>query len=277
MSLFFSLFAALMIVGIFIGLFLLILNSTRRFGIRLTVVCLTILLLMSLSNRFIFKFGDEHEAAITPQTFHKIKEGMTYEEVKKIVGGKARSESNLYAGSKEYVYSGKDGLESGSIVTLEFDDDELNFISETGLISKREEDEQNKEENTTTFTKSDSKEDEINSLIDNNLKNVTVEEVEVNQDLGADENGQYIALVHLSFDFKNSLARTKKMMELYSEDLAARIAIEDKSFREITVFWKAPYIDENETLAKVSYKRSGEKMRISEKSFSQSLSYNQVK
>lgn len=272
MALFFSIFAALMIVGVFIGLCLLILKSTRKFGIQLTVGCLTILLLMSLTNRFIFKFEDEHEAAITPQMYKKIEEGMSYDEVKKTVGGKAKSESDLYAGAKEYVFEGKDGVESGPTVTLLFDNDELSIKYETGLIS-HEEEAQVEDEDTTTFTESDTKEDKINDLVEKNLKNVTVEEVEVNQDLGTDENGQYIALVHLSFDLKNSLARTKKMIELYSEDLAARIAIEDKSIREITVFWKVPYIDENEPLAKISYKRSGEKMRVSEKNFSQPLSY----
>ncbi|NUI58974.1 hypothetical protein HUN88_04220 [Bacillus amyloliquefaciens] len=266
MSLFYSLFAALMIVGIFMGLCLVVLNSTRKFGIQLTIGCLSILLLMSLANRFIFKFGDEHEAAITPQTFHKIKEGMTYEEVKKIVGGKARSESNLYAGSKEYVYSGKDGLESGSTVTLEFDDDELNFISETGLISKRE-DEQNEDENTTTVIENETEEDQINDLVENNLKNVSVDKIELNQDMSKNKEKQYIALVHLSFNLKNTPERAKKITQTYSEDLAARISDKVKSVDQLIIFWKIPYLNDNAVLAKNSYVRSGSHFIIADQAY----------
>ena len=42
-------------------------------------------------------------------------------------------------------------------------------------------------------------------MVDKHLKNVSIEDIEVNQNLGHDKKDQYITLVHLSFDLKNSL------------------------------------------------------------------------
>ncbi len=45
-------------------------------------------------------------------------------------------------------------------------------------------------------------ENKIKELVNEHLHNVSVEDIEVNQDLGTKENSQNIALVHLSFDLK---------------------------------------------------------------------------
>ncbi|PRR91753.1 Got1/Sft2-like family vesicle transport protein [Bacillus atrophaeus] len=271
MALFISLFAGFMVIGAFIGVLMLIPRKTTKFGIRLSLICIVILLSIGFINKFFLKYETESVATITPGEYKKIREGMTYDEVKKIVGGKAKSEHkiNKYS-SPDYDFDGEDGIESDSTVFLHFVDNKLSVKAEYGLITKSD---QSEIDDSPHEKVTDNSKDKIKELVSEYLHNVSVEDVEVNQDLGTDKNGQYIALVHLSFDLKNSLARTKKMIELYSDDLAARTAIDDKSVNELTVFWKAPYIDENETLAKISYKRSGEKMRVSEINYSQSLNY----
>ncbi|WP_226568019.1 hypothetical protein [Bacillus stratosphericus] len=52
---------------------------------------------------------------------------------------------------------------------------------------------------------------------------------------------------------------------MFSGDLAAKIGTENNTINQIAVFWKVPYIDEDETLAKFSYERSGEHMIITDK------------
>jgi len=268
MALFISLFAAFMIIGTLIGVLMLIPSKTRKAGLRLALFCIITLLSIALINKFFLKYENEPVATITPEEYKKIKEGMTYDEVKKIVGGKAKSEEKIGDSSTDYDFDGEDGLESHAAVFLHFVADKLSVKSEYGLITKSDQSELNdsSSENETSYIRN-----KIEGLVNEHLKNVSIEDVEVNQDLGNDKKDQYIALVHLSFDLKNSSATTKKMIELYSEDLAARLAEEDRSISELSVFWKAPYIDEDETLAKFSYKRSGEKMVTSERNYSQLL------
>nr|MDH3093115.1 hypothetical protein [Bacillus velezensis] len=271
MALFIALFGGLMVIGAFIGVILLVPGKTRRTGLRLSLTCIVILLSIGFINKHFLKYEDELIATITPGEYKKIREDMTYDEVKKIVGGKAKSEYkiNKYS-SPDYDFDGEDGLENDATVSLHFVDGKLSVKSEYGLITKSD---QSELDDSPYVDVTENPENKIKELVNEHLHNVSVEDIEVNQDLGTKENGQNIVLVHLSFDLKNSLARTKKMIELYSDDLVARTAIEDKSVSEISVFWKAPYIDENETLAKVSYKRSGEKMKVSARNYSQSLSY----
>ncbi|MEK5500468.1 hypothetical protein [Bacillus sp. FSL M8-0168] len=269
MALFISLFTAFMIIGTLIGVLMLIPRKTRKAGLRLALICIITFLSIALINKFFLKYENEPVATITPEEYKKIKEGMTYDEVKKIVGGKAKSEEKIGDYSlTDYDFDGENGLESHATVSLHFVADKLSVKSEYGLITKSGQSEldDSPSENETSDTRN-----KIEDLVNEHLKNVSVEDVEVNQDLGNDKNDQYIALVHLSFDLKNSLATTKKMIELYSGDLAARLAEEDRNISELSVFWKAPYIDEAETLAKFSYKRSGEKMVTSERNYSQLL------
>lgn len=52
---------------------------------------------------------------------------------------------------------------------------------------------------------------------------------------------------------------------MYSDDLAANIGKDNDTVNQIAVFCKVPYIDEEETVAKFSYERSGEQMKITDK------------
>ncbi|WHF29090.1 hypothetical protein QJS65_20620 (plasmid) [Bacillus altitudinis] len=106
---------------------------------------------------------------------------------------------------------------------------------------------------------------EIESIVEDNYKTASIEEIEINEDMGSEKPNKLIALVHLSFDAKNSARTSYNMVEMYSDDLAAKIGSENDTVNQIAVFWKVPYIDEDETLAKFSYERSGEHMIITDK------------
>lgn len=106
---------------------------------------------------------------------------------------------------------------------------------------------------------------EIESIVEDNYKTASIEEIEINEDMGSEKPNKLIALVHLSFDAKNSARTSYNMVEMYSDDLAAKIGSENDTVNQIAVFWKVPYIDKHETLAKFSYERSGEHMIITDK------------
>ncbi|MFP3511005.1 hypothetical protein SB775_15330 [Peribacillus sp. SIMBA_075] len=68
----------------------------------------------------------------------------------------------------------------------------------------------------------------------------------------------------------NNAKRTKNLIEMYSEDLAANLAKED-AISEITVFWEVPSHLEGKNIAKFTYKRKGENMIIGERWYDPSL------
>ncbi len=78
---------------------------------------------------------------ITPEEYKKIKEGMTYDEVKDIVGGKAKSEykPDGYEWT-EYEFDGLDGVKDDATVTLFVEDDKVTTKIEDGLLEAKKED-----------------------------------------------------------------------------------------------------------------------------------------
>lgn len=127
-----------------------------------------------------------------------------------------------------------------------------------------EEVEDNSEEDELDIIKDDA-EIEIKKIIEENYKTTSIEKIEINEDMGASEKNKLIALVYLSFDALNTSKTAYNMVEMYSDDLAANIGKDHDTVNQIAVFWKVPYIDEDETLAKFSYERSGEHMIITDK------------
>ena len=109
---------------------------------------------------------------------------------------------------------------------------------------------------------------QINNTIEDRVagkyEDTDIQKVEINDNLGTDEEGDYIVLVHLKWNRKNKPKTTKDMLEMYSDDLAATLA-EEENITEITVFWEVPYHLEGDNIAKMNYTRSGEKMAIGER------------
>ncbi|MFJ5965523.1 hypothetical protein [Bacillus sp. NPDC093026] len=106
---------------------------------------------------------------------------------------------------------------------------------------------------------------EIESIIEDNYKAASIEKIKINKDMSTNKDNKLIALVYLSFDFKDSAQGSYNMVEMFSDDLAAKIGKKNTTITQIAVFWKVPYIDEDETVAKFSYERSGENMKITDK------------
>ncbi|QNK46466.1 hypothetical protein H7F28_13840 [Brevibacterium sp. PAMC23299] len=91
----------------------------------------------------------------------------------------------------------------------------------------------------------------------------------VNQNLGLND-GSYIVLPHLQWDATNNKERTKRLIEKYSDDLAANLAKEG-DISEITVFWEVPYHLEGKNAAKFTYTKNGESMSIGDRWYDPSL------
>ncbi|MDM5299472.1 hypothetical protein QUF51_15070 [Bacillus pumilus] len=272
MYIFISIFAGLMVIGIGLGLLLLIFSKSRRAGKNIFFSSLFILLSISFLNSFVWKYEGHKISSITHEEYKQLKEGMTPEEVKKIVGGSAMSEEIDGDNDFNWGYEGENGIEYDSSARLYFEDDHLSFKIENGLLTKHNETDSEEvneseaasEEDKLESLKSDA-EYEIESIVEVNYTTASIEEIEINEDMGSEKPNKLIALIHLSFDVKNSAQTSYNMVEMYSDDLAAKIGTENDTVNQIVVFWKVPYIDEEETVAKFSYERSGEQMKITDK------------
>ena len=247
-----------MVIGIGFGLLLLIFPKSRRAGKNIFFSSLLILLSISFLNSFVWKYEGHKTSSITPKEYKQLKEGMTPEEVKKIVGGSAMSEEIDGDNDFNWGYEGENGIENDSSARLYFEDDQLSFKIENGLLTKHNETDSEE-------TEAADEEYEIESIIEDNYTTASIEKIEINEDMGADEPNKLIALVHLSFDAKNSAQTSYNMTEMFSEDLAAKIGSDNDSISQLTVFWKVPYISDKNA-SKFSYERSEDNMIIKSKS-----------
>lgn len=66
-----------------------------------------------------------------------------------------------------------------------------------------------------------------------------IDRITINDDLGTDADGDYIALVYLTWNQKNTGKTSKKMLEMYSSDLAATLGEQNSSVNEIAI--SGPY------------------------------------
>ena len=88
-------------------------------------------------------------------------------------------------------------------------------------------------------------------------KNTTVDSVTVNEHLGTEKEGDFVLLVYATWDVKNSVKMTNKVLAMYSEDFAARVGQDLENIQELSVFWTVPYYSEDDTSVKYSYERAG--------------------
>lgn len=80
-----------------------------------------------------------------------------------------------------------------------------------------------------------------------------IDSITINENLGTDIEGDYIVLVNLTWNVKNSATTSKEMIKLYSDDLAATMAESCPDVQELAIFWTVPYL--NDASAKCSYER----------------------
>lgn len=82
----------------------------------------------------------------------------------------------------------------------------------------------------------------IRNRVYDNYKQTDIDSITINDDLGTDIDGDYVALVNLTWNVKNSQELSEKMLRMYSDDLAASLATDYPDVQELCVFWKVPYL-----------------------------------
>ena len=113
--------------------------------------------------------------------------------------------------------------------------------------------------------------DYILNTINDNYTYCDITELTINEDLGTDETNDYIALVYITWNQKNSGKMSREVLEMYSNDLAYRIAQDKKEIQEVCIFWTVPYLDNAQ--AKWSFERKNDGMYLTDNIFSPSSSF----
>lgn len=126
-------------------------------------------------------------------------------------------------------------------------------------------------DNWEAYEKKQAKEEEIKDIektikdrVSDEYSRTVIKKIDINENLGTDDEDDYIVLPHLKWDVENKPKMTREMLEMYSDDLAATLA-KHTNITEITIFWEVPYHLEGNNVAKMSYSRSGDGMAIGEK------------
>lgn len=86
--------------------------------------------------------------------------------------------------------------------------------------------------------------------------------IDVNENLGAND-GSYLVLAHMSFPRPNSVKKSRELVKMYSEDLAANLA-KESDVSDVIVFWEVPRFLEGRNAAKFTYKRAGSGMALAD-------------
>lgn len=105
----------------------------------------------------------------------------------------------------------------------------------------------------------------VQKYIDDNYTYTKIDSVVVNENLGTDNDGDYIALVYLTWSQKNSGKTSKEMLDLYSSDMAARMYDDIPEIQELAIFWTVPNL--NDGSAKISFERSDNGMKYTDEIF----------
>lgn len=103
------------------------------------------------------------------------------------------------------------------------------------------------------------------AIVADNYPQTDVSRVTVNEDYGTEVEGDFVLLMYLTWNVKNSAKMTNKMLVMYSEDFAARVGSDLENVQEVALFWTAPYHSETDTAVKCSYERRGSGMYQTDK------------
>lgn len=106
---------------------------------------------------------------------------------------------------------------------------------------------------------------QIKSYINANYTNTILDDLTVNDDLGTDADGDYVVLVNLTWNQKNTGKTSQEMLDMYSSDMAARIYQDMPKVQELCIFWTVPYL--NDGTAKISFERKDNGMAYMDKVF----------
>lgn len=149
-------------------------------------------------------------------------------------------------------YGGQDYIEKIAM-SMMMDNGYADGLEET----EREQTDQSQQ---STMTEQKTIENSARAICVENYKSATISNILVNENLGTDAENDYIILMELTWNTKNSKDTTKKMLAMYSEDFAARIGKELKNVSEVTILCKVPYYSETDTAIKYTYTRKDNDM-----------------
>lgn len=133
----------------------------------------------------------------------------------------------------------------------------MSMMMDNGYADEPEETEkeQTAQPQQSTMTEQKKIENSARAICAENYKSTTVSNITVNENLGTDAEDDYILLVDLTWDVKNSKDTTKKMLAMYSQDFAARVGTDLQNVSEVTVFWKVPHYSKTDNVVKYTYTR----------------------
>ncbi len=159
-----------------------------------------------------------------------------------------------------------------ALFTFSADDGTITSTTEYNNTIFRDDDTDNHTESIITtmdYNKADLEkekvEKKVKEYIDENYTYTELDSITLNENLGTDDDEDYIAMVYLTWNQKNSGNTSKKMLDLYSSDMAARMYDDMPEIQELAVFWTVPYL--NNGSAKISFERSNSGMKYTDTNF----------
>lgn len=91
----------------------------------------------------------------------------------------------------------------------------------------------------------------VQNIVDTDFTfKTSIKQVELNEHIGTDESGDFIALISLSYDQLHSEETTKKWIEEYTSHLAALLGEQENHITSLVIFWETPRFKENWNTAK---------------------------
>lgn len=143
-------------------------------------------------------------------------------------------------------------------------------LEETNKAEKDEAvtEEVDKEEGTNLIVQKPNRKEEIEKIIkkrfdDGDYKNVKLDRITINENLGTDNPDDYVALVYFKFDIRNKKETGNNLMGMYSDDLVATLAKQGiTDISEAAIFWEDDY---NNRKLKYAYEYRNEGFYITDK------------
>ncbi|MDO4188455.1 MAG: hypothetical protein Q4D29_05630 [Lachnospiraceae bacterium] len=105
----------------------------------------------------------------------------------------------------------------------------------------------------------------VTERITDEYRKTVIDRIEINANLGTEEECDFIVLPHLTWDVENSVDMTHQMLEMYSSDLAATLYNECPDVAEVCIFWTVPY--HNNAAAKMQFVRTSGGMTWGDKMY----------
>lgn len=103
----------------------------------------------------------------------------------------------------------------------------------------------------------------ITARITDHYLKTDIDKIDIGEDLGTEEEGDYVALIYLTWNVKNKPEMTEQMLQMYSDDMAASLALDHPEVQAAALFWEVPYL--NASTSKWSYRRKDGGMYMDDK------------